>query len=110
MYATLLTAAILAQAPQPATGTQSQPGRSDADRVGHAGMANQLDGSWTVVSLERSGQPVADVSGMTATVRNGLVTFDGGPPTSRMQPMRLEFGALGTVRVSDAAGSGNGSG
>jgi len=60
------------------------------------------------VALERQGQPVADVSGMTVTVRNGTVTFDGGPATSRMQPMRIEYGALGTIRVSDAAGSGSG--
>lgn len=106
MYATLLTAVLLAQTPQPATGTQTQTDRN----AGRAGMANPLDGSWTVVSLERQGQPVADVSGMTVTVRNGTVTFDGGQATSRMQPMRLEFGAMGTIRVSDAAGSGTGTG
>jgi len=106
MYATLLTAVILAQSPQPATGTQSQPGRD----AGQGSMTHSLDGNWTVVALERQGQPVADVSGMTVTVRNGTVTFDGGPATSRMQPMRIEYGALGTIRVSDAAGSGSGSG
>jgi len=88
MYATLLTAVLLAQAPQ--TGTQP-PGRD----------AQSLDGTWTVLCLEKDGQPVPDAKHMTVTIKNNVCTFAGGDEKHAQKAMRIEFGQNGTVRLTE---------
>ena len=48
MYATLLTAVLLAQTPQSPSGTQTQTGRDAGRDAGQAAMTHNLDGNWTV--------------------------------------------------------------
>lgn len=93
MYATLLTAVLLAQAPQ--AGTQPP------DRDTRSAAAQSLDGAWTVVCLEKDGQPVPDAKNMTVTIKNGVCTFAGGDDKTRQKAMRVEFGQHGMVRVTE---------
>jgi hypothetical protein len=119
MNAFLLTAALAAAQTPPATGRdagrpadagQSTAGQAAAGR--DAGrMTTQdtaavaaLDGTWTVLALEMNGRPMADARDARVTIRNGTLLFDGRSIT----PMRVEFGPMNTVRVTDALAAGTG--
>jgi hypothetical protein len=91
MYATLLTAVLLAQAPQ--AGTQP-PGRDTQP------SAQSVDGTWTVLTFEKNGQAVPEAKNMTITIRNGVATCSGDEK-SRPKAMRLEFGQNGMIRVTE---------
>lgn len=91
MYATLLTAILLAQAPQ--AGTQP-PGRDTQP------SARSLDGTWTVLCFEKNGQAVPEAKNMTITIRNNVATCSGDEK-NRPKSMRLEFGQNGTIRVTE---------
>jgi hypothetical protein len=102
MYATLLTAlAVLIQPPaqpvppQPGQFVPGQPG------VNQPGMpaTTSLDGTWTVLTLEKNGDVVKDMANKTITVKNGIATFTNG--NDKREQMRLEFGPNGTLRVTD---------
>jgi hypothetical protein len=93
MYVTLLTAVLLTQAPQAGT----QPPARDAQPA----AAQSMDGTWTVVCLEKDGQPVPDAKNLTVTVKNGVCTFAGGDEKNRQKAMRVEFGPNGTARVTE---------
>lgn len=110
----LLTAAVSAQPPTGADRPGQPPGAatSPADRSSPAGAAS-LDGQWTVISLERNGQPVPNAQNMTVTVRGNTVTFDAGKATggaagnaNQMRAMRLDFGRDGRVFVTEANADG----
>lgn len=91
MFATLTAAAAL---------TAAQP----PDRPTAAPAA--INGSWTVVCLEKNGQPVADAKDMTVTVTDNTVTFKKRDGTTQMKAMRFEFGPNGTLRVSEPGDDG----
>src|SRR5438105_15886873 len=97
MYATLLAAVLRAQAPQPGT----QPPSRDTQ----PGAAPSLDGTWTVVALEKNGQPVPDARNMTLTIRNNVATCSGGAEANRPKTMRFEFGQNGKIRVTEQEGA-----
>lgn len=99
MYATLLTAVVLAQPPQP-PGQPPQPGQPGA--IPRAGAAAQsLDGDWQVIALEKDGRPVDGAATFTVSVRNNVVTFSGGEERNRPHAMRVEFGPNGTIRMTE---------
>jgi hypothetical protein len=103
MYATLITALVLAQPPAaqpPAARTPTQP------QPGHD-AAMSLDGNWTVVCLEKNGQPVADAKNLTVTVRNNVATFSDA---NKQKAMRFEFGPNNQIRVTEMEGTGTGTG
>src|SRR5689334_16030829 len=54
---------------------QPPGGREGADRQAMSGP--QIDGTWTVVAMERRGQPAAAGANTTVTIRNNVVTFGG---------------------------------
>ncbi|HET6576494.1 MAG TPA: hypothetical protein VFG68_23035 [Fimbriiglobus sp.] len=90
MYATLLTAVVLAQPPQPAA---QPPGREPAAR------AASLDGNWTVLYCAKDGQAKADLKDKTVSIRNNVATFTGAG--ADMKPMRFELGPNNTIRVTE---------
>lgn len=91
MYATLMTAVLLGQAPQ--AGTQP-PGRDTLP------SAQSLDGTWTVVCFEKNGQPIPDAKNMTITIRNNVATCSGDEK-NRPKSMRFEFAQNGKIRVTE---------
>ncbi len=104
MYATLIAAFVLAQAPTPAG--QPPAGRSPG-LPGHDTAAMSLDGNWTVVCLEKNGSPVADAKNLTVTVRNNVATFSD---SNKQKAMRFEFAPDGRIRVTEMEGTGTGAG
>jgi uncharacterized protein (TIGR03067 family) len=62
--------------------------------------SKSLDGAWTVVCLEKNGQPVPDSHGMTVKGEGGTITCTGrdGKPT---MTFKLDFGPNGTVKVTE---------
>ncbi|MBN9517267.1 hypothetical protein J0H58_01915 [bacterium] len=99
MYATFTTVALaFAAAQQPAT--PGQPGANPA-----AGARPSIDGNWTIICLEKDGQPVADARNMAVSIRGNTITFNKSgttDPAPGMRAMRVEFGHNGTIRVSEA--------
>lgn len=92
MYATLTAAALAFAAAQPPAAAQP------------AGAPHSIDGNWTIVCLEKNGQPVADAKNMTVSIRGNMITFNKAGTTEaspNMKAMRVEFGQNGTVRVSE---------
>ncbi|MBX9626167.1 MAG: hypothetical protein K2X82_20380, partial [Gemmataceae bacterium] len=116
MHATLFLTAALAVG-QPPTGNDRPAGQpaapgAAADRAAPPGNVS-LDGNWTVVCLEKNGQPVPNAANMTVTVRGNTVTFDAGKATgqpaagpNQMRAMRLDFGRDGRVYVTEANADG----
>jgi hypothetical protein len=94
MYATLTAAALAFAAAQP-------PATAQPDRPG---ARPSIDGTWTIVSLEKNGQPVADAKNMTVSIRGNMITFNKAGTTEAapdMKAMRVEFAQNGVVRVSE---------
>lgn len=103
MYATLLTAlAVLLQPPvqpiPPQPGQAFAPGQPGINQPAMP-SATSLDGTWTVLTLEKNGDVVKDMNNKTITVKNGVATFTNG--NDKREQMRLEFGPNGTLRVTD---------
>ncbi len=110
MYATLLAAlAVLLQPPTPPAGQPGQPGRAGQPGA-TAGHDMSLDGTWTVVSFEKNGQAVPQATSMTVTVRNGVATFSGGDEKNHQKAMRIEFGPMNQIRVTEQDQGAGGAG
>jgi hypothetical protein len=106
MYAIILAALLSAddKAGQPAA-AGGRPG-------------DLIDGTWTVLSVEKNGQPVPGAKNMTVHVKDNIVTFDsrGGEADKdnkgdngnkgQMPGMRVSFGPNGTILVAEANGDG----
>jgi len=117
MYATLLCLALAANPQQPDQNRTTDPnqnrnstqGRStDQNRSSSTGMHTNLDGTWTVFSLEKNGQPVTDARNMTVTVKDNTITCTGkdGKP---MMTWKVDFANQGMLTVSEtSADSGSG--
>lgn len=113
MYAVLLSTALFTPAQPPGTSPPAGADRGTAaDRTAAGAAGNvSLDGNWTVISLERNGQPVPNAASMTVTVRGNTVTFDAGKATggaepNQMRAMRLDFGRNGQLYVTEANADG----
>jgi uncharacterized protein (TIGR03067 family) len=61
--------------------------------------ANALDGTWTVVSIEKNGEPMKDAKDMTVTVKDNAVTCSGKDGKPAMS-VRFEFTGPGQARVT----------
>jgi hypothetical protein len=123
MHTFLLGLVLLAPALLPQDDKQNPSGREGAERAGMTGP--RIDGTWTVVAMERMGQPAAAGAHATVTIRNNVVTFGGmtSPGAARPdaggtrgegagradaamhQAWRLEFLGHGTVRATPVAGA-----
>lgn len=92
MYALLLTMSLVAAAP-----AEDKP--RNADRAAQA----SLDGNWTIVALEKDGQPVAEAKNMTVMVKGDTITCsakDGKPAMT----WKVSFADMGMVKVTATEG------
>jgi len=65
-----------------------------------------LDGTWTVLSVEKNGQPMTDAKMKTVTIRNNIITCNSSE-NHDMKVMRIEFGPEARVRVTDVSNDRN---
>ena len=75
MHTFMFGLVLLASALASPDDKQKPGGREGADRQAMSGP--QIDGTWTVVAMERLGQPAAAGANTTVTIRNNVVTFGG---------------------------------
>ncbi len=92
MYGLLLCAIFVA--PQQDPNSPTRP----ADR--NTTSAISLDGNWTVLCVEKEGQPMPDAKKMTCSIANNVVTCKSDAKND-MKSMRLEFGPDATIRVTE---------
>jgi len=69
--------------------------------------AESLDGNWTILAIEKDGQPMADAKEMTVTIKGDTITCNGKDGKKSMT-MRVEFGQKGTVKVTDTTNAAPG--
>ena len=62
--------------------------------------AHSIDGSWTVISAEKNGQPMADAKDMTVTVRDNTITCNGKDGKAAMT-FKVDFQKIGHAKVTD---------
>ncbi len=92
MYALLLTMSLVAAAPA-----------DDKPRTADRATQTSLDGNWTIVALEKDGQPVAEAKNMTVMAKGDTITCsakDGKPAMS----WKVSFADMGTVKVTATEG------
>jgi len=110
----LLLAAIVALATSP-TQQQNQPGQKPTPQAqGTQGQRDSsppmsIDGNWTVLCLEKNGQPMTNAKDVTVSIRDNVVTFNCPANTAekdKVRSMRLEFTQGGKIRVTEAGADG----
>ena len=62
--------------------------------------AINLEGNWTVVCLEKNGQPIQEAKNTEVTAKNNEITFTD-KVHNQIKTLRLEFGDKGTLRVTE---------
>jgi len=96
MYGMLMMAMLAAQTPA----DQPQTGEGARDK------SAMLDGTWTVLCVEKNGQPMTDAKMKTVTIRNNIITCNS-TENHDMKVMRIEFGPEARVRVTDITNDPN---
>lgn len=66
-------------------------------------VPQSLNGAWTVVCLEKNGQPQAESKGMTVKADAGTFTCSGRDGKQALT-LKLAFGPNGTVQVTESTG------
>lgn len=89
MLAVLLSASIAVPAPP----------------AGTADAAKSLDGTWTVVCLEKNGQPQPDAKDMTVKAEGNTITCNGKDGKAAMT-WQVSFAQEGKVRVTEISSTG----
>ena len=92
MYALLLTMSLVAAAPA-----------DDKPRTADRATQASLDGNWTIVALEKDGQPVAEARNMTVMAKGDTITCsakDGKPAMT----WKVSFADMGMVKVTAMEG------
>ncbi len=102
MKQSLLCAALLCSA---AVSFAQAPARPDDTRKADpAAKANPLDGTWTVVCIEKNGEAMKDAKDMTVTVKDNTVTCSGKDGKSAMT-VKFEFTGPGQAKVTTTDGA-----
>jgi len=92
MYALLLTVSLVVAAPA-----------DDKPRTEDRSTQTSLDGNWTIIALEKDGQPVAEAKNMTVMAKGNTITCsakDGKPAMT----WKVEFAEMGMVKVTAIEG------
>ena len=100
MFTTLLLAGFVV------TDDTKAPPAGAADRNPAANAS--LDGNWTVICLEKNGQPVAEAKNATVMVKGNTATFkkQDGSAGTEMKALRFDFGREGKLYVTEANADG----
>jgi uncharacterized protein (TIGR03067 family) len=69
--------------------------------------AEKLEGTWTVVAIEKDGQPMQDAKDMTVTVKDNTITCSGKDGKPAMT-CKLEFTGPGKAKVMMTEGGATG--
>ena len=105
MFTILIASTLALAAPQPpaAPPAGTQPQDRGADKAGQ--MDKALDGQWTIVCLEKNGQPMPEAKNMTVKCEGNTITCsakDGKPAMT----LKVVFGQNGTIKVTEQTASG----
>ncbi len=97
--------ALVALQPPAAPATPAAPpaDRQPQDRAAPADKA--LDGQWTIVCLEKNGQPMPEAKNMTVKCEGNTITCtakDGKPAMT----LKVVFGQNGTIKVMEQNATG----
>jgi len=110
MYELLLvTLVALAASPAQQQNVPGQPNTAQAQGQRDSSPPMAIDGNWTVVCLEKNGQPVAHAKDVTVSIRDNVVTFNCPANTAekdKIKAMRLDFSPGGKIRVTEAGADG----
>lgn len=90
-------ALIALQPPAPPADRQPQDRAASADK--------SLDGQWTIVCLEKNGQPMPEAKNMTVKCEGNTITCsakDGKPAMT----LKVTFGQNGTIKVTELNATG----
>jgi uncharacterized protein (TIGR03067 family) len=103
MTSIFFAATLALVAPQPPaspTGGQPQTGQPQAGQRDGAAKDQSLNGTWTVVSLEKNGQPQPDAKNYTVKAEGNTITCssqDGKPAMT----WKVDFQPNGQIRVTE---------
>jgi len=93
-----------------ATLAQNQnPGGARPADTGKADKTASLDGTWTVVCVEKDGQPMQDAKDMTVSIKDNTITCSGKDGKQAMT-MKFEFTGPGKAKVMMTEGAAIGTG
>lgn len=81
-----------------------QPARPADQGKADPAKTNALDGTWTVVSIEKNGEPMKDAKDMTVTVKDNTVTCSGKDGKPAMT-VKFEFTGPGQAKVMMTEGA-----
>lgn len=93
----LLCAALLCSAAF--ASAQAPPDRTDRTKGDKADMSNALDGTWTIVCIEKKGEPMKDAKDMTVVVKDNTIMCSGKDGKPAMS-MKFEFTKPGHAKVT----------
>jgi uncharacterized protein (TIGR03067 family) len=107
MISILLTVAVsVAQPPTqpPAQGNpRTSPPANQNQNPSERTTPTSLDGTWTVLSIEKQGQPVPEAKQMTVTIKDNTITCSGKDGKKTMT-WKVDFADKGMVRVKASEG------
>ncbi len=63
--------------------------------------SKSIDGTWTVLSAEKDGQPMGEAKEITVTVKDNMITCRG--KDGKEMKMKLEFTGPGMAKVTEEA-------
>lgn len=86
---------------QGGTTRPADTGKSDTSKS----QSHALDGTWTVVAIEKNGQAMPDAKDMTVTIKDNTITCSGKDGKQSMT-MKMDFTSPGQARVMMTDGSG----
>jgi uncharacterized protein (TIGR03067 family) len=69
--------------------------------------SDKLDGTWTVIAIEKDGQPMQDAKDMTVTVKDNTITCSGKDGKQAMT-VKFEFTGPGKAKVNMTEGGTTG--
>jgi len=112
MYSLLTVALIAALTPAQQQNQPTRPGQQSTPQAQgqrDSSPPMSIDGNWTVICLEKDGQPVPNAKDVTVSIRDNTVTFNCPANTAekdKVKAMRLEFSPGGKIRVTEAGADG----
>lgn len=93
----LSLAALLCVAAVTLAQNQNPGGTRPADTA-KADKANAMDGTWTVVAIEKDGQPMQGAKDMTVTIKDNTITCNGKDGKQAMT-VKFEYTGPGKAKV-----------
>lgn len=100
MNSLILISALFVQTQATPQGQQNPQGIQNQQNQNREAVTPKIEGSWTVVSYEKDGQPMAEAKNCTVTIKDNMITFEGKEGKAP-KAMRLEFANMGKLRATE---------